>query len=417
MNIVSLKALEILDSRGNPTLQTYVTLEDGTIGVASVPSGASTGSHESVELRDNQPDHYRGKSVDKARQAIHTDISHALVGMNCFKLDSLDKRLIELDGTPNKSRLGANTLLSVSLACARASSLSQRKPLWKTLHDFYFPLQKTSYPRIMVNVLNGGAHAHWVLDIQECMISPKERLPSASVEMASNVFHTLKDILERLGYASSVGDEGGFAPQLHSNSAAFDMLNEAIRSAGYSRETIDLATDIAASEMYQNGIYTLKKAHPHGESHFDTQGMIHYLSSLREQYELLSCEDPCAEDDWNGWQQWTKLHGSHSLVVGDDLYVTHIDRIQKGIETQASNAVLIKPNQVGTLYETAQAILRTKKAGWKVVISHRSGETADSSISDLAVACGADFIKAGSMSRYERLAKYNRLIEIEKIEM
>lgn len=417
MNIVSLKALEILDSRGNPTLQTYVTLEDGTIGISSVPSGASTGSHESLELRDNQPDHYRGKSVDSARQYIHTDISHALVGMNCHRLDAIDKRLIDLDGTPDKSRLGANTLLSVSLACARASSLSRRKPLWKTLHEYYFSHIRVSYPRLMVNILNGGAHAQWVLDIQECMISPRERLPSSSVEMASNIFHTLKDLLDKLGYASSVGDEGGFAPQLPTNSAAFDLLNEAIRSAGYSRETIDLATDIAASELYQNGIYTLRKAHPDGESHFDTQGMINYLSSLQQSYSIVSCEDPCAEDDWNGWQQWTKLHGSHSLVVGDDLYVTHLERIQKGIDTHASNAVLIKPNQVGTLYETAQAILRAKRAGWNVIISHRSGETADSSISDLAVACGADFIKAGSMSRYERLAKYNRLIEIEKIEM
>lgn len=416
MNIISLRSLEILDSRGNPTLQTYVTLDDGTIGMASVPSGASTGSHESVELRDNQQDHYQGKSVDTALYNIHATISHALVGMPIEHLDAIDERMISIDGTPDKSRLGANAVLSVSLACARAYALYKKLPLWKALNAYYFPHTPTSFPRLMVNVMNGGAHAHWVTDIQECMISPRERVPSSSIEMSANIFHSLKKILESCGYASSVGDEGGFAPDLATNGQAFEMIQKAIHDAGYTREQVDIATDIAGSELFAHGIYTLRKAHTSGSQHFDAPSMMQYLESLDNQFHIMSFEDPFAEDDWGAWHTYTTKHGHDHMIVGDDIYVTHPDRIQQGIDHMTSNAVLIKLNQIGTLYETVQAIKLAQKAGWSIIISHRSGETPDSFISDLAVASHADFIKAGSMSRSERLAKYNRLLEIEKIE-
>lgn len=416
MNIISLRSLEILDSRGNPTLQTYVTLDDGTIGMASVPSGASTGIHERLELRDNQQDHYQGKSVDTAIYHIHSTISHAIVGMSIDNLAKIDMRLIDLDGTPQKSKLGANTILSVSLACARAYAQYKRIPLWKALNSHYFPSATPHFPRLMVNVINGGAHANWVIDLQECMIVPRERIPSISIEMSANIFHSLKKILESCGYVSSVGDEGGFAPELSTNGQAFDLIGQAIRDAGYTREQIDIGTDVASSEMYDHGVYTLKKADPSGIKHVDSAGFMHYLESLDNQYHIFSFEDPCAQDDWEAWNTITATHGGDHMIVGDDLYVTDPARISIGIEKSASNAVLIKVNQIGTLYETVQAIKLAQKAGWKVIISHRSGETTDTFISDLAVGCHADFIKAGSMSRSERLAKYNRLLEIEKIE-
>ena len=414
VDILSIKAIEILDSRGNPTLKTFVTLDDGTVGSASVPSGASTGVHEALELRDND-DHYLGKGVGRAVQNVNGILAHELKGMSINDLKKIDKHMLSVDGTENKSELGANAILSVSLACARAYAAYHKEPLWKALNDYYFTHTKIGFPRLFVNVINGGAHANWVIDIQECMISPVESSPSTSVEIAANVFHTLKKILLTEGYAISVGDEGGFAPQLETNEQAFQHLDQAIKDAGYSRDSVDIATDIAASEFYKNGSYRLQKAGDHKKT-MNSSEFSDYLLGLHDHFNILSYEDPFAEDDWEGFVNFTQRVGKDHMVVGDDLFVTNTERIKQGIEKKAANAVLVKVNQIGSLYETVEAIEMAQKAGWKVVISHRSGETSDSFISDLAVACGADFIKAGSMSRSERLVKYNRLLEIEKVE-
>lgn len=415
MDIIAIKAIEILDSRGNPTVKTFVTLDDGSIGAASVPSGASTGVHEALELRDND-ERYLGLGVQDAVQHVNGVIAHEVIGHDVSHLEKIDKLMLALDGTPNESKLGANAILSVSLACARAYAAYKKEPLWKALNDYYFSHTKTHFPRLMVNVINGGAHAHWVFDIQEYMISPREYIPSTSIEIAANIFHTLKKLLDADGYATAVGDEGGFAPELGTNEKAFEYIERAIKEAGYSREMVDVATDIAASEFYADGIYTLNRAGAAGAKQFSNSELSDYLSLLTTQHSLLSLEDPFAEDDWDTYTAFTSQMGKDHMIVGDDLFVTDPDRIAQGIEKRAANAVLIKVNQIGTLYETVQSILMARKAGWKVIISHRSGETTDSFISDLAVASGADFIKAGSMSRSERLAKYNRLLEIEKIE-
>lgn len=416
MKIISVRAIEILDSRGNPTLKTFVTLDDGSVGTASVPSGASTGTHEALEMRDNN-DHFLGTGVQHAVQNVQTIINSEITGMDINHLDKIDKHILEIDGTDNKSILGANAILSVSLACARAFSAYHKTPLWDALNEYYFDTQQTHFPRLMVNIINGGAHANWNLDIQECMIVPKDSIPSTSIEVAANIFHTLKKLLVEKNLSTGVGDEGGFAPQLPTNSAAFDLIEKAITDAGYTRDMVDLATDVAASELYKEGTYRLHKDGPYDERTLSSAELSHYYSTLIDQYNILSLEDPFHEDDWYAFSQFTKKYGKDRIIVGDDLYVTNTKRLKKGIDESATNAILIKVNQIGSLFETVQAIKMAKKAGWKVIISHRSGETEDPFISDLSVASGADFIKAGSMSRSERLAKYNRLLEIEKIEM
>lgn len=414
MDIISVRAVEILDSRGNPTLKTFVTLDDGTVGSAAVPSGASTGEHEALELRDGD-DHYLGMGVSHAVQHVNSIIEPEILGIDIDQLDTIDKYLIALDGSDNKKNLGANAILSVSLACARAFASYHNEPLWRALNDYYFPTVQMRFPRLFVNIINGGSHANWNVDIQEFMISPESRTPSESIEMAANVFHTLKKILDEKGYSIAVGDEGGFAPDFAQNREAFVMIDEAISISGYTREHIDLATDVAASEFFKDGKYILKKAGD-SEQAFEANEFGDYLLGLSEKHNIMSFEDPFDEDDWASWVKFTEKTGHEHMIVGDDLFVTQTDRLKQGIRVGAANSILIKLNQVGTLYETVGAIQMAQEAGWKVIISHRSAETSDSFISDLAVACGADFIKAGSMSRSERLVKYNRLLEIEKIE-
>jgi len=413
MKIARVYGLEVLDSRGNPTIKGYVQLENGIVGSACVPSGASTGSHEALELRDADATRYHGAGVKNALVNIHTSISEAVKGREIEDLTGIDQALIQLDGTTNKSHLGANAVLAISLASARALALLQNKPLWKALHDYYFPQRPASFPRLMVNVINGGAHANWTLDFQECMISPMATKPSESVRIASEIFHSLKELLKNDGYTVSVGDEGGFAPVLATNSAAFEYIDKAIIEAGHSRQEVDLATDVAASEFFNEGEYNLAKEN----SSMSSSELMSYYLELAERFNILSFEDPFAEDDWNSFSEFTQKVGATRQIVGDDLYVTRLDRIIEGIEKKASNAVLIKVNQIGSLFETVQAIKKTQEAGWNVIISHRSGETEDSFISDLAVACGAQFIKTGSMSRSDRLSKYNRLLEIEAFEI
>lgn len=412
MKIASIQAIQILDSHGNPTIETIATLEDGSAGVASVPSGASTGTHEAVELRDNDQTHFEGKGVQHAITNIHELIAPKLIRMPVDDLRAIDTAMIELDGTENKGKLGANAILSVSLACARALAISQKKSLWKTIHEYYFSDITPSFPRPMVNIINGGMHAAWAFDIQEFMIIPKSVVPSESIETAQEVFDSLGKILEEKGLSILKGDEGGYAPMLSSNTQAFELIKQAITDSSHLHD-IDLGIDAAASEFFHEGVYELKKE---GKK-LSAVELSEYYRRLIADYRLLSIEDPFDQEDWEAFAQFTQSVDGSQLVVGDDLYTTNVERIQKGVEQSSTNAVLIKPNQIGTLSETVAAIKMTQQAGWKVIISHRSGDTPDAFISDLAYACGADFLKAGSMSRSERLAKYNRLIEIEKNEI
>lgn len=412
MDIKTISAIQILDSRGNPTIETTITLEDGSTGVASVPSGASTGTHEAVELRDGDPSHFEGKGTQKAIDNIHSTILPRLIGMQIDDLAAIDEAMIQLEGTENKGKLGANAILSVSLAAARTLASYQKKPLWQTLHDQYFADIKPSFPRLMVNVINGGLHANWAFDFQEFMIIPKGIKPSETIEVAQEVFNALGEILEEKSLSTLKGDEGGYAPVLSSNRAALDLIEQAIDDSNH-RSDVDLGIDAAASEFDENGKYILKKEN----KSLTAQELTDFYQQLITDYRLLSLEDPFDQEDWEAFAPFTQSVGDSQLIVGDDLYTTNVERIQKGIEKKATNAVLIKPNQIGTLSETVAAIKMTQRAGWKVIISHRSGDTPDAFIADLSVACGAQFLKAGSMSRSERLAKYNRLIEIEKNEM
>jgi len=408
MIIKKIHGLEVLDSRGNPTVRAYVELENGIVGSASVPSGASTGTYEACELRDGD-ERYGGLGVQSAVEHIDIEINDCLMGKSIEDLKILDLLMIDLDGTDQKKELGANAILAVSMALARTYSLYKNEPLWKSLNKYYFQTEKPSFPRLMVNVINGGAHANWVMDFQEYMIIPRESEPSSSIRQASEIFHSLKALLKEQKQIISVGDEGGFAPELENNAHGFKLLNEAIKNAHYSRDEIDLGTDIAASEFYKEGQYILAK----DNKKFTSAELSKYYQDLIKEHNLLSLEDPFAEDDWQSFSDFTNIVGSTQNTVGDDLYVTNIDRIKKGVEMHATNTILIKLNQIGSLFETVQAIMMARKAGWKIIISHRSGETEDPFIADLAVACGAEFIKTGSMSRSDRLAKYNRLLEIE----
>lgn len=407
MRIKDIKAIEILDSRGYPTIRTFVFLENGIFSSSSVPSGASTGSHEAVELRDNDQKRYHGKGVLKAVDNVNQIISKKLIGLKAERVDEIDKIMIELDGKEDKSNLGANAILSVSQALIKTVSLALKMPLWQFINQFYFQ-KKPSFPRLMVNIVNGGRHAGFNFDIQEFIISPTSKKPSESVRVASEIFHQLGKNLKEKGLSTLVGDEGGYSPYFSKNEEVFEEIIEASKKLGYENgKDYQLAIDAAASEFFLEGKYFFRKTN----KKLSTEELTSYYLSLIKNYQVFSFEDPFGETDWEGFEKFTQISGAQ--VVGDDLYTTDKKLIKKGIEKKTTNAVLIKPNQIGTIFETVEAIKLAQKAGLKIVISHRSGETEDSFIADLAYGGGADFIKTGSTSRSERLAKYNRLIEIE----
>ena len=409
--ISALHAREILDSRGNPTVSCRVTLRSGASASASVPSGASTGSHEAFELRDGGK-RFGGKGVLKAVKHIQEDIAPVLHGISVFRQEDIDHVMIELDGTSNKKRLGANAILAVSLACARAASAERRIALWRSLRETFSFVHEPSLPIATMNVLNGGAHANWSMDVQECMIVPT--LPSFSERLraGAEIFAHLRALLAEEGFATTVGDEGGFAPRLPNAEHAFDLLTQAIKRSSYKLgKQVLFAVDVASSELYD----AKKKAYvfrAEGKTYTAQQLLKRYLT-WQERYPFISIEDPFAEDDWTSWKQALPLLGKKSAVVGDDFLVTNVDRVKRAIDERAANTLLVKVNQIGTLTEAVSAITMAHEAGWKTSVSHRSGETADPFIADLAVACGSEFIKTGSLSRSERVEKYNRLLEIE----
>jgi enolase len=411
--IKSIDAFEILDSRGSPTLRVVAELEGGHRGVASVPSGASTGRREALELRDGDPARYNGKGVLKAAANVRERIQPRLVGIDASDQASLDLILIDLDGTENKSNLGANATLGVSMAAARAAAAALDLPLYQYLGQSLGASNPRRLPVPMMNVINGGQHAQNSLDFQEFMIVP-HGAPSFSeaLRYGAETFHALKSALHRLGHATAVGDEGGFAPDLMCADEALDLIMEAIRKAGlHPGKQIAIALDPAASSFFRDGRYVFDKA---GSGVVSRDDLLALYARLVEAYPIVSIEDGFAEDDWDGFRAHTAMLGDRVQIVGDDLYVTNPRLIRRGVERQVTNAVLIKLNQIGTVYETVQAIQACRQAGWHYVISHRSGETEDSFIADVAVAMDGGQIKAGSLSRSERLAKYNRLLEIER---
>ena len=401
---------EILDSRGNPTVEVDVVLEDGAMGRASVPSGASTGAHEAVELRDGDPDRYNGKGVLKAVAAVNGEIADKLVGMEATEQRAVDEVMIALDGTRNKGRLGANAILGVSLAVAHAAAASLGQPLYAYIGG----PQAHLMPVPMMNIINGGAHADNAIDFQEFMIMPVAA-PSLreAVRMGAEVFHALQKALAKGGYNTNVGAEGGFAPDLPGTRAALDYIMAAIRDTGLEpgRE-MWLAMDAASTEFYADGVYRIRRRD--GVAELDSAGMVEYLAGLVADYPILSIEDGMAEDDWEGWKALTRRLGETVQLVGDDLFVTNVERLARGIEEGAGNAILVKVNQIGTLTETLQAVEMAHKAAYRAVMSHRSGETEDVTIADLAVATNCGQIKTGSLSRSDRVAKYNQLMRIEE---
>ncbi|MBW2039611.1 MAG: phosphopyruvate hydratase [Deltaproteobacteria bacterium] len=407
--ILDIVAREILDSRGNPTLEVDVTLESGFGGRAAVPSGASTGEHEAVELRDGDQDRYLGKGVQRAVANVNERISPELIGMEALDQMATDQILIDLDGTPNKSTLGANAILGVSLACAKAAAAYLSLPLYRYLGGVY----AHQLPVPMMNILNGGKHADNNVDLQEFMIVP---LGTSSfheaLRMGVEVFHYLKTILKGKGYSTAVGDEGGFAPDMRSNEEALVVIMEAIKKAGYTPgEEVAIALDPAASEFFQEGGYILQAEQKQERT---SSEMVAFYEDLVSRYPIVSIEDGLAEDDWEGWRELNARLGGKVQIVGDDLFVTNIERLARGIDEGVANSILIKLNQIGTLTETFSAIEMAKKAGYTVVISHRSGETEDTTIADVAVAVNAGQIKTGSVSRTDRVAKYNQLLRIEE---
>lgn len=409
--ILHIHAREILDSRGNPTVEVDVTLEDSSMGRTAVPSGASTGSHEALELRDQDPKRYGGKGVLKALQNIHEKIAPKLIG-NSFDQQSLDKTLLELDGTLNKSALGANAILGVSMAFAKASALSSKKPLYAYFADIANSSRPISLPVPMMNILNGGTHAPGSTDLQEFMIMPTGASSfSQALQMGTEVFHALKSLLKKEGFQTTVGDEGGFAPKLSSNRRALELIIEAITAAGYQPgKDISIAIDAASSEFYKNGSYELTSE----KRTLSSDEMINLYGEWAKEFPIVSLEDGLYEDDWAGYTKLTATLGGTVQIVGDDLFVTNPERLKKGIDQKAGNAILIKLNQIGTVSETLDAIRMAHQAGYNAVISHRSGETEDTTIAHLAVGTGAGQIKTGSLSRSERLAKYNELLRIEE---
>lgn len=408
--IVDVRALEVLDSRGNPTVEVSVYLMDGTEGRAMVPSGASTGVHEAVELRDGDKDRYLGKGTLKAVDNVNNIIAEEIIGMDAVDQLAIDELLIELDGTPNKGKLGANALLGVSMATARAAADSLGLPLYRYLGGTNAKL----LPTPMMNILNGGSHADNTVDIQEFMIMPVGA-PTfrEAIRMGAEVFHALKKVLKDMGLNTSVGDEGGFAPNLKTNEEALQCMIKAIEEAGYRpKDDVCIALDAAASEFYEEDKNHYNLA---GEGVIRTaEEMIDYYEMLIDKYPIVSIEDGLAEDDWDGWKLMTERLGSKIQIVGDDLFVTNTERLKKGIEEGIANSILIKVNQIGTLTETFDAIEMAKKAGYTAVVSHRSGETEDTTIADIVVALNAGQIKTGSLSRTDRVAKYNQLMRIEE---
>jgi len=406
--IVDIRGREILDSRGNPTVEVDVRLESGAFGRAAVPSGASTGTHEAVEKRDGDKARYGGKGVREAVTAVNGELLDALQGIDGAEQEKLDRMMIELDGTPNKSRLGANAILGVSLAVAKAAAEEAGLPLYRYVGG----ASASSLPVPMMNIVNGGAHADNPIDLQEFMILPVKAASFAeALRMGAEVFHALKTELKEAGHNTNVGDEGGFAPNLKSADAALAAITKAIKRAGYKPgEQIALGLDAAASEFYKGGKYAMT-----GEGKtLDAAGMVKFYEALVARYPILSIEDGMAEDDWEGWKALTQSLGGKIQLVGDDLFVTNPARLEEGIEKQVANAVLVKVNQIGTLSETLRTVEIAHKAGYRAVMSHRSGETEDSTIADLAVATNCGQIKTGSLSRSDRLAKYNQLLRIEE---
>lgn len=407
-DIMSVFGREVLDSRGNPTVEVEVVTEDGSMGRAMVPSGASTGAHEAVELRDGDKKRFHGKGVLKAIESVNGEIADLLSGMNALEQNQIDEMMCALDGTENKSRLGANAILGVSLACARAAADSISLPLYRYIGG----VLARRLPVPMMNILNGGAHADNPIDIQEFMIMPIscERMTDA-VRVGSEIFHSLKAELKKAGYSTNVGDEGGFAPSLPNTESALDMIMKGIEAAGYKPgEDVALALDVAATEFYKNGKYHLSGLNkPYG-----SEEMVAFYERLLKSYPIVSIEDGMAEDDWDGWQAMTEAFGEDVQLVGDDLFVTNTNRIALGIERGVANSVLIKPNQIGTLTETLLAVEMAHRSGYSTIMSHRSGETEDHYIADLAVAMNCGQIKTGSLARSDRIAKYNQLIRIEE---
>ena len=406
--VVDIHAREILDSRGNPTVEVDVVLESGASGRAAVPSGASTGSHEALELRDGG-ERYGGKGVRKAVDAVNGEIFDVLSGMDADDQLAVDRMMVELDGTANKGRLGANAILGVSLAVAKAAAEDAGLPLFRYVGGAH----ARTLPVPMMNIINGGAHADNPIDIQEFMIMPVGADDMAdAVRVGAEIFHALKKALSDAGHGTNVGDEGGFAPNLASAEAALDFIMQSVESAGYKPgDDVMLALDSAATEFYDGGKYNME-----GEGKtLDSAGMVKYLADLAARYPILSIEDGMAEDDWDGWQALTKEIGDKVQIVGDDLFVTNSERLRDGIARGAANAILIKVNQIGTLSETLQTVETAHHAGFRAVMSHRSGETEDSTIADLAVATNCGQIKTGSLSRSDRLAKYNQLIRVAEI--
>ncbi len=406
--ITSIHARQILDSRGNPTVEVDCTLDDGSFGRAAVPSGASTGSHEALELRDGDKSNYLGKSVLKAVANVNGPIKDALMGKDIADQRALDKILLDLDGTPNKSKLGANAILGASMAASRARAASEKQPLWKSLAAQFGVSNPSLLPVPLMNVINGGAHADSGLSFQECMIVPTD-FPSfaEALRAGAEIFHTLKGILKEGGHVTAVGDEGGFAPHLTNSFDAFDTLMKAIDKAGYTGR-VKLAIDAAASEFYKDGKY-----HIDGKE-LSSAELTEYYGQLCAKYPIVSIEDSHSEDDWEGFQAMVSANTGKVQIVGDDLLVTNVERIKTAIEKKAATSVLIKLNQIGSVSETVDAIQMAQKSGWTAISSHRSGETEDTFISHLAVGLGTGQIKTGSLSRTDRICKYNELLRIEE---
>ncbi len=407
MKIIETIGFELLDSRGNPTVGARVTLEDGSCGFALAPSGASTGAFEAHELRDGDQSRYNGKGVTKAVQSVNGEIAKALYGMDADCQNKIDAAMINLDGTENKKRLGANAMLAVSLAVAKAAAMSHKMPLYRWLGG----ANARILPRPMMNILNGGAHAANNIDIQEFMIIPMAcESFEEGLRQCSEIYHSLGKLLREKGLATAVGDEGGFAPDLESDEAAIELIIEAAAKAGYGSEKIKIALDAASSEWYKDGKYVLPKR----GREMTADSLIEYYGNLMEKYPIISLEDGLSEEDWDGWKKMTEKLGSKLQLVGDDLFVTNTVRLKRGIDFGAANSILVKPNQIGTLSETMAVVRLAKESGYTAVISHRSGETEDTTIADLAVALNAGQIKTGAPCRTDRVAKYNRLLIIEK---
>ena len=406
--IISVKSIQVLDSRGNPTVEAEVTLKDGTSGRASVPSGASTGSREAVELRDGNNEIYLGKGVLAAVENINSEIQAALIGHDIYDQSGIDQIMIDLDGTENKSKLGANAILAVSLACIKAAAASKKTDLFRYLSDGPY-----SFPVPMMNIINGGEHANNNIDIQEFMILPVnfERFSDA-LRAGVEIFHSLKDVLDKKGMSTAVGDEGGFAPNLKNNVAAIETIIEAIESRGYEAgNDILIGLDVASTEFYRDGNYHLSSE----DKSFDSAQFVDYLTQMVDQYPIITIEDGMAEDDWGGWKLLSDAIGEKVQLVGDDLFVTNPSILKQGIDQGIANSILIKPNQIGTLTETLEAVSLANRNGYTSVISHRSGETSDYTIADISMNSKISQIKTGSLCRSDRIEKYNQLLRIESI--